>query len=68
MSVELPIHAAPYSVPIWAFFPDPGFWRLVVRHLLPGGSDLWSSDTGLVLTPTGPSKFRLVHATSRWLQ
>lgn len=65
--LELPIDDAPYGAPVWAYFPDTDQWILAVRHGLPVGSDLWASDFGVVLTPHGPSKFRVVSAPSRWL-
>jgi hypothetical protein len=64
---ELSIADAPYGVPVYAFFPDTGGWQLVTRYGLPTGADLWSSDTGFVITPRGPTTFRIVHATSRTL-
>jgi hypothetical protein len=66
-ALELPIEFAPYVAPVWAFFPELAAWRLAARHMLPGGGDLRTADTGLILTTAGPNKFRIVHAPSWWL-
>jgi hypothetical protein len=67
LSGELSIADAPYGTPVYAFFPDLAGWCLVTRYGLPTGADLWSSDTGFVITPRGPAMFRIVHAASRTL-
>lgn len=67
-ALEMPIELAPVGKAVWAYFPDVDDWRLCAQLILPSGAPLWSADTGIVVTPRGPSKWRMVHEPPRWLQ